>query len=391
MNPSELKFKMTVKGTISLRDKGIRTLIKEYNNYKKQLIPQVQEAVRNVIKNRNIKVYAQQKWMIDKKLRQYLKNLPFHPMPFHNQSVWIEDTKEGFYIHLKTKQEEGEAVCYLKIPPKYRNQIKKACGKDNPFLGQVELIEDAKGWINCHITIRLPKREPYEPKGWVGVDVGWRKLATTIIATSNSPIKFMQPTIHAKNFKTRIIQLKHLLKEYARKGKAIKKWKNRLKNTVKYTIGVVAKEIVSKAKNNRMGVAMENLTFQSHTKRYLIPRYKLKMAVKTLCEKEGVPLLFVPARNTSLLCPKCNNRKSWELAMQQSKDEKEAKKNFQKRIRKNRNKSRFKCVDCGYQADADIVGAMNVAVKAITKYKNLNPKKSKESPHTQPKGDFYRL
>lgn len=102
------KIVLCVKGIIPPRDRGTEVLTKEYRTYKGDLIPKVQEAVRAVVKDRSIKVYAQQKWMIDQKLTRYLR-LPFHPMPFQNQSVWIEKTEKGrFYIHLKTKQEEGE-------------------------------------------------------------------------------------------------------------------------------------------------------------------------------------------------------------------------------------------------------------------------------------------
>jgi transposase len=261
-------------------------------------------------------------------------------MPFHNQSVWLENKDGRFWIHFKTK--EGETACYLHIPAKYHELMQKACGKDNPVLGEVELIENQKyGWVNCHITLRLPKPKPYEPKGWIGVDVGWNKLATSIVCTCNPHINFFNPTFHGKKFKTRIIQLRHLLKDYARKGKAWKKWDYRLKNTTKNAVGTVAKEIVFKAKKYKAGVAMENLTFKSTTKGYIIPRYKLMVAVKTLCEREGVPFRLIPAQYTSITCPKCHYR-----------DE------------KNRISERFNCVKCGYKADADIVGAMNIALTA---------------------------
>jgi len=333
-------IKICVKGVISSRDKALQVLQKELKNYKKVLIPKVQKAVRKIAKDRSIKVYAQQKWMLDKKITGYVKNLPFHPMTFHNQSVWLERTEKGhFLIHFKTRQEEKEAVCHLQVPKKYRNQIEKACGKDNPVLGQVELIEDNKyGWINVHTTLRLPKPKPYEPKGWIGVDVGWSKLATSILVTANPHLHFTNPTVHGKDFKTRIIQLKYLLKQYARKGKSWKKWSFRLKQTVKYAVGTVAKEIVAKAKKHKAGVAMENLTFQSQTKRWLIPRYKLMIAVKTLCERKGIPFKLVPPRNTSITCPKCGYINA-----------------------ENRNGERFNCRKCGYQADSDIAAAMNIA------------------------------
>jgi len=339
-------LKITVKAVIPPRDGGLRVLMREYRNYKKVLILKVRDAVRQVIKDKAVRVYAQQKWMVDQKITRYLKNLPLHPMPFHNQSVRIEEVKGHFFIHFKTKQNEGEVKCYLKVPSKYHSLIQKACGKDNPILGQVEIVEDQKyGWINCHIVLRLPKPEPYKPKGWLGVDVGWNKLATSIIAIDNPYIKFSNPTIHGKLFKMRIVQLKYLLKQYARKGKAWKKWNHRLKNTVKNAVGVVAKEIVSKAKKHKTGISMERLTFKSVTKGYIVPRYKLMIAVKTLCERQGIPFKLVPAQNTSVACPYCGFVS-----------------------KNNRNGERFKCQNCGYQADADIVGAMNIAKRAMDSY-----------------------
>jgi hypothetical protein len=362
----ENTIKMCVKAVIPPRDAGLRKLMHEYSVYKRILIPKVQRAVRQVVKDKNIAVYAQQKWMMDKKVNEYLKNLPFHPMPFHNQSFYIENKDGEFWIHFKTKQ--GEAVCYLRVPARDHDLIEEACGNDyasNPILGQAELIEDRRfGWVKCHITLRLPKPKPYTPKGWIGVDIGWNKLATSILATTNPHIRFIKPAVHGKDFKTRIIQLKHLLKQYARRGNAWKKWDYRLKDSIKYAVGVVAKEIVAKAKKHKAGVAMEKLTFKSTTKGYLVPRYKLMMAVKTLSERSGVPFKLVSPKNTSLLCPKCENKQSRSWAEENGKDEKEQRKLFQTRIRKNREKARFRCIDCGYQADADIVGAMNIAKKA---------------------------
>jgi predicted RNA-binding Zn-ribbon protein involved in translation (DUF1610 family) len=341
----EEKLKLCVRAVISPRDLGLRKLMHEYNVYKRVLIPRIQKVVREVVKDKSITVYAQQKWIVDKKLNEYLKNLPFHPMPFHNQSVYIENRNGKFWIHFKTK--EGEAVCYLHVPAKYKPLIEKSCGSGysiNPMLGQVELIEDKKyGWINCHITLRLPKPKPYEPKGWIGVDVGWNKLATSIVCTCNPHITFFNPTFHGKEFKTQIIELRHLLKEFQRKDKSVRKWKNYLKNTIKYAVGFVAKEIVSKAKKNKAGIAMENLTFKSVSKGYLVPRYKLMIGVKTLCEREGVPFKLVSAQYTSITCPKCGCSNV-----------------------KNRIGEWFKCQKCGYQTDADLVGAMNIARKGLT-------------------------
>jgi len=359
-------IKITVKATIPPRDPGLRKLMREYTVYKKVLIPRVREAVKEVVKDRAVAIYADQKWLVAKRLLEYAKNLPFHPMKFSNKSYWVE-WSEGFLLHVKTA--DGEAVCNLNVPLKYRSLLQaasgkacpykgkckpcpfntpKMCDKINPHRGEMELIEDNKwGWVNCHITLRLPKPQPYEPKGWVGVDVGWNKLATSIVCTRNLQVRFFNPTFHGKTFKTRIIQLRHLLKEYQRKSRSVKKWGNRLKNTIKYAVGVVAKEIVSKAKKQKAGVAMESLTFKPVSKGYLVPRYKLMVAVKTLCEREGIPFKLVPAQYTSITCPKCGYVDS-----------------------KNRNSEWFKCLKCGYQTDADLAAAMNIALKALNSSPN---------------------
>lgn len=358
-----MTIKVTVKGVISPLDRGAKQLLAEYKRYKKVLLPRVRAAVLEVVKDRTINVRANQKYMVPLKISRYLKNLPLHPMPFTNQSYWIEKSNDKYFLHIATG--EGWTICELKIPEKYKKYIDLAVGKTcsyfkdgkcmfnkcpfntskmckaiNPHRGQLELIEDIRnGWIRVHLTIRLPEPEPYEPVGWLGVDVGWNKLATSIIVTEDRVYK---PTIYGKEYKTRIIQLRHLLKEYQRAGKVTKKWRNRLQNTVKYAVGVTAKEIVRKAKRHKVGVAMEKLNFKSVTKGYIVPRYKLMIAVKTLCEREGVPFKLVDARYTSITCPKCGYRDKG-----------------------NRNGVRFKCKMCGYQADADIVAAMNIGKRAL--------------------------
>jgi len=338
-------IKITVRAVISPRDRGLRVLMREYKVYKRLIIPRVVEAVRREIKKPYMNVYSQQKHMLPKKLWEYLKNLPYHPMPFHNQSVWLEKHNRTFKIHFKTKQGNGTAACNLIVPQKYRNLIEKACGKDNPILGQVELIEDRRyGWVNCHIVLRLPKPEPYEPKGWIGIDVGWNYLAVSAYVDNKGKIGHV--TFHGKKWKTRIIQLKYLLKMFQRTGKSTKVWQHRLRNVTNYTIGVIAREIVRKAKKLKAGVAMEKLTFQSHTKKWLIPRYKLRRAIKNLCERNGIPFMEVPAKDTSITCNKCGYKN-----------------------KSNRKGKIFKCKKCGYECNADFNAAVNIAKKAIEKYK----------------------
>lgn len=337
------KLILTVKCSIDAREKGIYFLRKEYNKYKRELLLKIRNVIRPIIRNGNVAVFSQQKWKVEKKLGEYLRNLPLHPMPFHNQSVWIEKTeREYFRIHFKNKQlQRGQdIICNLVVPKKYCVLLSKVCGKNNSVLGEVELIEDNQyARFNVHIKLRLPKPESYEPRGWVGVDVGWNCLAVSSFVTED---QVSDVTFHGKDFKTRILQLKYLLKQYQRSGRGWNKWNYRLKNVVRNAVGTVAKEIVKKAEKCHAGVVFEDLHFRSHTKRFLIPRFKLKCAIQNLCERKGVPFKLVNAKNTSVTCNKCGHIS-----------------------RSSRNGKVFKCVRCGYGSNADFNASVNIARQAF--------------------------
>lgn len=339
------KLIITVKGSIDAKDKGLRKLYREYRTYKHELLPLVQDAVRSVVKDRAVIMMGQQKWNVAQNLERYVKNLPLHPMAFHNQSVWIEKTPQGYHlIHFKVKDEEpgAEAVCYTRIPGKYWSYVDQVCGKDNEGLGEVEVIEDVKyGRFNIHLTLRLPKPIPYETDTWVGVDVGWNHLAVSSIVSLDG---VTDVSFHGAKYKTRVLQLKHLIKQKQRADRHVKAWKNRLQTTTKYAVGTTTKEIVEKAQRNKAGVALEKLNFRSHTKRYLIPRYKLMVAVKTLCERNGVPFTLVNAQYTSQTCNRCGHI-----------------------AKGNRVGETFKCLRCGYTCNADYNASVNIAKEAISK------------------------
>jgi transposase len=335
---------ITVKASIDARDKGLRKLMKEYQTYKHEFLPLVQEAVRGVVKDRIVIMMSQQKWNVSQNLERYVVNLPLHPMAFHNQSAWIEKTPQGYHLlHLKVKGEKprDEAVCYIRVPRKYWEHVDRVCGKDNTGLGQVEIIEDTKyGRFNAHLTLRLPKPEPYQTNSWVGIDVGWNHLA---VSSFVSPERVSEVSFHGGDYKTQILQLKHLLKQKQRADRHVKTWKNRLQNVTKYAVGSIAKEITAKAEVGHAGVAMETLNFHSHTKRFLIPRYKLMVAVKNLCERKGIPFMLVNAQYTSQICNRCSHI-----------------------AKGNRSGEIFKCLSCGYTCNADYNASVNIAREAIS-------------------------
>lgn len=326
------------KAVIDLREPSLRPLFREFAELKRQMRITSKVVSQAIAKGEDINAMAQQKWQLPLQYDTYLKHGRFR-IVFHRQSVWLED---GFILHLKTKG--GEVKVELDVPEKYRNDLVKGFGSDydtNDVLGQIELIEPNDGrWINAHITLRLPKPNVYEPTGAVGTDIGWNNLATSSFVNLKNEVSDV--TFHGDMFKTRILQLKYLLKEAQRKGEVIKKWDNRLANTIKYAVGKTAKEIVEKALEHHAVVCLERLSFRSHTKRYLIPRYKLKQAIKSLCEYKGVPYREVEARYTSQMCSRCGYVD-----------------------KKNRVGKVFKCMKCGYEVNADFNASVNIARRGI--------------------------
>jgi IS605 OrfB family transposase len=57
----------------------------------------------------------------------------------------------------------------------------------------------------------------------------------------------------------------------------------------------------------------------------------------------GVPVVYVDPKETSTTCPKCGNVSRYNRKKQ----------------------GWFKCTKCGYQSDADRVGALNIAAKGL--------------------------
>ena len=326
-----------VKSVIDARDQGIRPLMSEYRTFKGGFLDAIRGAVRPIIKDKAFEVNAKQKWQIGQDFAQYVKNYPFHPMPFHNQSVTLHRNKQGqFQMEFRIRRENREGrqnpICNLIVPFKYHEFLAEAVGKDNPILGEVRINEDKHfGRFNVHITLRLPTPQPYDSHdGWIGVDIGWNKLATSVHSQPSGEAKDI--TFHGKDYKTKILRLKYLLKVAQRHNRT---WKSHLQNVTANTVGNIAKEVVQKALKHHAGIRLEKLTFPSHTNHTLIPRYKLQQAIRTLAERKGVPIQFVNAYYTSLRCNRCGT-----LGYRESEV--------------------FHCLNCSYEVNADVNAAINI-------------------------------
>jgi putative transposase len=193
----------------------------------------------------------------------------------------------------------------------------------------VELLKQADNWYVKFIFEKEVQLKEKKPKG---LDIGYRKL---IVSSDGEVIgKEMKGIIEridrkkqgSKNWK----QLKHYLKT------EINRW---LKQFINGRFSPVL-ENLKNLKKNKKGVWAKaiNRRFNNWLYAHTLER------IKELCEVAGVQWHIVPAHNTSRTCPKCSTLD-----------------------KANRQAERFKCISCGFEADADYVGAVNVLHRFLSK------------------------
>lgn len=226
-----------------------------------------------------------------------------------------------------------------------------------PFLAgerQVALLQSLRGeadLILCSGTFYLnqtcdiPEPPEFDPKGFLGVDFGIANLATTSKGETFSGAAVDK----VREKKTKI--KKALQKRGSKSAKRhLKKLSGKEARFKKNTNHVIAKKIVSHAKDTCQAIVIENLkgirgrTTVRKAERDRFGKWSFDQLRNFLTYKArlaGVPVIVVNPRNTSRTCSECGfvskkNRKSQAL---------------------------FLCIKCGYTMNADWNAAINIASK----------------------------
>jgi IS605 OrfB family transposase len=186
------------------------------------------------------------------------------------------------------------------------------------------------------------------PKGVLGIDLGIENLATD---SDGQIFKGMQ----VEKIRRRFNRLRRSLQKTdtrsaKRKIKKMSGHEKRFKRDISHQI---SKAIVSKAKGTTRAIALEDLrgirsrvTVRHGEQKDRHSKWsfgQLRQFIEYKAKKGGVPLYVVGPRNTSRKCPKCNC--------------------VDARNRPVRND--FRCIQCGYEAMADYVAAINIAARAL--------------------------
>ncbi len=228
---------------------------------------------------------------------------------------------------------------------------------------EVIISVDKQGRIWISIPFRWVYK-PYEPRRLISLDINLKK----IVVYDGRKVRRVNTRF------TEALYLKHLAenvqKRHSYAWRRNEKWleiiralHRRSRNIVVDWFRKYAKYIVLKAKRMKSAIALEeleklwfNVSKKSSSLADKLSRFayrKLQLAIITKAVEYNVPIIFVNPRNTSTTCPRCG-----------------AKLNYNHRL--------AICSRCGFVADRDTVGAMNIYLKAL---KTIAPRHGSWSTH----------
>ena len=227
-----------------------------------------------------------------------------------------------------------------------KEYIKKVVSKEYKLCAS-DLVKKNKDYF-IHITfskeINIPKvNSSFQP---IGIDVGINNLAVVSVAQQKNPVKFFS----GKRLLWRKKQLNKLKQKLQKNSneRLLKKVGLKEQRYVNHLNNLISYYIIEKAKSlEKPVIVMEDLTHILETtkvrkkQRYFHTTWafkKLQDMVLYKAKWEGIPVVFINPSYTSQICPKCFSTNK-------------------------RQKHLYKCSHCGYQANSDFVGSVNIAKK----------------------------
>jgi putative transposase len=189
--------------------------------------------------------------------------------------------------------------------------------------------------------------EPTDIDGTLGVDLGIVELATDSNGKSYSGTQ-------TKAVRRKCKRIRGLLQKKGTPSakRHLKRLARKQANFVRSENHRISKQIIKTARIEKKALALENLkgirdrTGYNKEMRWQMGNWafnQLRDFISYKAKAAGVPVIFIDPRNTSRTCPECGycdkaNRKS---------------------------QAHFCCLQCGCELNADFVGALNIAARAV--------------------------
>lgn len=211
--------------------------------------------------------------------------------------------------------------------------------------GETDLVYK-KGAFYLFATCDVPDETPFDPDGFLGVDLGIANIATDSDGEMYSGSEI-------KNVRHRHRRLRRKLQKRSTLGtrRRLKKLAGKEQRFARHINHTISKRMVAKAQGTGQGIALEDLsgirdrvTVRKSQRATLHSWsfHQLRQFVEYKAQRRGVPVVYVDPRNTSRECSQCGhidkaNRKSQDT---------------------------FLCVKCGHAAHADHNAAINIGCRA---------------------------
>ena len=244
----------------------------------------------------------------------------------------IKEKEHDFIVSIATV--EKRVKCKLVIGNYQRQYLKNS----KPTYATL-LYRNKTFFLHIVIDKEIP-----EPKGAnpVGVDIGIKNL---LVASNGFRVKGGKSIKQREHFKKlrQELQKKRTWSAF-RKLKQLSGREKRWINTIAHQI---SHDFVESLREGDV-VVMEKLTgIRNHIKvgkehRYIMHSWifgKLQRYIEYKALDRGIPVVYIEPKYTSQTCPRCGH--------------------VDKRNRKTQ--SLFRCIKCGFQHNADMVGALNIA------------------------------
>ncbi|MET8308427.1 transposase [Micromonospora sp. NPDC005173] len=220
-------------------------------------------------------------------------------------------------------------------------------------IGECDLVHRDGMWF-LYASIEVAETPPYEPDGFLGVDMGIANIAYDSDGTRYAGTRL-------NGYRRRQMRLRARLQQ---KGTTSAKrlLVRRNKKEARHAANVnhrIAKTIVTEAARTGRGIAVEELTGIRERVRLRMPQrvtlhswsfHQLGGFLTYKARRAGVPLVQVDPRYTSQTCHGCKHRD-----------------------RRNRpNQETFTCRSCGVVAHADHNAALNIAERGVGSWGAVN-------------------
>lgn len=210
------------------------------------------------------------------------------------------------------------------------------------------LNKTKRGDYYINICVDLPTEPTGKTPKVIGVDLGRRDIATTSTSKSWSgkqiqSVRDRYSKVRSSVQSKRTRSSRRLLRRLKGREQSFQKWLNHN----------ISKQLVQEAKQLGTALAFEDLTGirdnlnekpRSKTERRRTNNwafYQLRLFVGYKANIAGVPVVFVPPAYTSKTCSRCHAIGG-------------------------RNGKKFRCSRCGFEHDADVNAALNIAALGIS-------------------------